>query len=74
MNDYRLQNSIDVTPFVASFHDETIWEVKDNPEQIAKATDMFNYGINKLNEELKWSVIFKFGGVNTGKDMSIRCE
>ena len=74
MNDYRLQNSIDVGSWIPNFHDETVWQVKDDPEQIAKATEMFKYGMQKLNEELKWSVVFKWGGVATGSDLSVRCE
>lgn len=74
MNDYRLQNQIDAAPYVASFHDETIWEVRDDPEQISLAKKMFEYGIDQLNKELNWSVIFKFGGINLGDNLSVRCE
>ena len=74
MNDYRLSNDINVIPYLVNLHDESIWQVKDDPEQIAKATAMFKYGMDKLNEELKWSVVFKFGGINIGNDLSVRCE
>lgn len=74
MNDYRLGNNINVIPHFPNWHDETIWQVKDDPVEIEKATAMFQYGIDKLNEELKWSVVFKFGGINLGQDLSVRCE
>lgn len=74
MNDYRIQNSVEAIPFLASFHDETIWQVRDNKHEITKATEMFKYGMQRLNEELRWSVVFKWGGINVGDDLSIRCE
>ena len=74
MNNFRLENSIDVIPYLSNFHDESVWQVKDDPTEIEKATKMFEYGMNKLNEEINWSVVFRWGGISTGKDLSIRCE
>lgn len=74
MTVYREDNNIEVIPYIPNFHDETVWQVRDDPEQIEKARAMFRYGINQLNEELDWSVVFKWGGINLGDDLSVRCE
>jgi DNA polymerase I-like protein with 3'-5' exonuclease and polymerase domains len=74
MNCYREDHKIDVIPYIPNFHDESVWQVADNPIDRTKARDMFKYGISKLNEELQWSVVFKWGSVNVGGDLSIRCE
>ena len=74
MNDYRIQNNLNVISYFPNWHDESIWQVKDDLQEIEKATEMFKYGMQKLNEELKWSVVFKWGGVQVGDDLSVRCE
>jgi DNA polymerase I-like protein with 3'-5' exonuclease and polymerase domains len=74
MTCYREDNNINVIPAIVNWHDETIWQVKDTPEEIKKARDMFIYGIDTLNKELNWSVVFKFGGINIGASMDLRCE
>lgn len=72
MNSYRKEHGINMRPFVADIHDETVWCCP--PEEVERAKDCINYAFDQLNKELNWTVTIKHGGINVGNDLSIRCD
>lgn len=72
MNNYRKEHKVKALPYIPNFHDESVWLAKDGYED--EVIDMFKYGIDRINDELNWDVIIKWGGVNVGTDLSIRCD
>jgi DNA polymerase-1 len=72
MNCYRKQHKIAMRPYCPDWHDESIWAVY--PDELVRAQECFDYGFDRLNDELNWTVIIKHGGTNYGPDLRVRCE
>lgn len=72
LNRLRLKANINMRPWIADFHDETIWIVSN--EYVQPAIDLFNQALDELNQQLCWSVQMT-GEVKAGKTLAdFKCE
>jgi len=71
-NQYRVDNAIQMKPYIPDWHDEAIWLVREGAEDQAIAA--IDYSYEMVNKELNWTVEIKHGGIQIGEDISIRCD
>lgn len=72
INNERKRLKVAMRPYVPDFHDEGIWAaVIDETE---RAKEVMQYGFDRINDELGWTVTIRHGGLNHGPDLTLRCE
>ena len=69
MNNFRIQHKIQTRPYIPDFHDASYWVTPD--DQVEKVKEMFQYGYDRLNDELDLTVEFK-GESKVAKSMIIK--
>lgn len=72
INNYRKHHKIIMRPYIPDYHDEVIFA--NVPDERPRVIESLEYGFDRLNDELGWTVTIKHGGINHGPDLRVRCE
>lgn len=72
INQERKRLKVGMRPYIPDFHDEGIWAALIDETERAK--EVINYGFDRVNDELNWTVTIRHGGLNHGPDLTLRCE
>lgn len=72
VNQERKRLKVGMRPYIPDFHDEGIWCCY--PDEIERTKEVLNYGFDRVNDELGWSVTIRHGGLNHGPDLTLRVD
>lgn len=72
INQERKRLKVEMRPYIPDFHDEGIWAAREH--EVERAKEVINYGFDRVNDELNWTVTIRHGGLNHGPDLTLRVD
>lgn len=72
INQERKRLKVNMRPYIPDYHDEGIWAAPI--DETDRAKEVINYGFDRVNDELSWTVTIRHGGLNHGPDLTLRVD